>query len=176
MTSDPDKTAQFVALFAANNRRIYALVRAFIHNRADADEVFQDTCAALWAKFDQFQAGTSFWSWACAVTRFEALRFLRRNKLRNRLFSDSFYEAIESRAAEIEDLLDAQQDALADCYTKLNEEQRELIDRLYLPDGTPKSVALQLGRSANAVYKALKRVHGLLFECVQEKLNELGKR
>jgi RNA polymerase sigma-70 factor (ECF subfamily) len=176
MTRDSDKTAQFVALFAANNRRIYALVRAFVHNRADADEVFQETCTALWAKFDQFQPGTSFWSWACAVTRFEALRFLRRNNLRNRVFSDSFYEAIESRAAEIEDVLDAQQDALADCYAKLNEEQRDLIDGLYLPDGTPKSVAMKLGRSVNSVYKALKRVHGLLFECVQDRLNEMGRR
>jgi RNA polymerase sigma-70 factor, ECF subfamily len=176
MSDDSDKTARFVALFAANNRRIYAFVRAFVPNRADADEVFQETCAVLWAKFDQFQPGTNFWSWACAVTRFEALRFLRRNKRRAQLFSDAFYDVVESHAVQNVDALDAQQDALADCYAKLSPQQRELLDRMYLLGGTPKNVAAELGRSPNAVYKALKRIHELLFDCVQQRLDDLGKR
>ena len=176
MSKDSDRTSQFVALFSANNRRIYAFVRTFIHNRADADEVFQETCAALWAKFDQFQAGSNFWSWACAVARFEALRFLRRNRLQTRLFSDSFYEAVERSVVENTGTLDALQDALADCYAKLDDEKRDLIDRMYLPGGTPKKVAIETGRSANAVYKALKRIHEILFDCVQQRLGERGER
>ena len=175
MGDDSNKTASFVSLFAANNRRIYAFVRTFIHNRADADEVFQDTCTALWAKFDQFQPETSFWSWACTVARFEALRFLRRNRLQDNLFSDSFYEAVDQRAQQSPRLFDAQHDTLADCYAKLNADQRALIDRMYVPGGTPKSVASELGRSANSVYKALGRIHGLLFDCIQQQLQEQGE-
>jgi RNA polymerase sigma-70 factor, ECF subfamily len=176
MSHDPDKTSEFVALFSANNRRIYAFVRAFVHNRADADEVFQETCAALWAKFDQFQEGTNFWSWACSVARFEALRFLRRNKLQTRLFSDSFYVAVERSMAQDAGKLDVMQDALADCYAKLDAEKRDMIDRMYLPGGTPKKVAAEMGRSPNAVYKALKRIHETLFECVQQRLRDWGER
>jgi RNA polymerase sigma-70 factor (ECF subfamily) len=172
MSDDSNKTAQFVALFAANNRRIYAFVRTFIHNRADADEVFQDVCSALWSKFDQFQSGTSFWSWACTVARFEALRFLRRNRLEGSLFTDDFYEAVERRAEQSPHLFDAQYDALADCYAKLNTDQRDLMDRMYHMGGTPKSVAGDLGRSPNSIYKALGRIHGMLFDCIQKRLHE----
>ena len=127
-------------------------------------------CAS--AKFDQFQPGTSFWSWACAVTRLEALRFLRQRRVRVRLFSDAFYEAIEQTAVQMEVVLDLQQDALADCYVKLTPEQRKLLDQMYLPGATTKSVAASLGRSTTAVYKALRRAHKMLFDCIQERLNE----
>ena len=127
MNNDSDKTARFVSLFAAYNRRIYALVRAMVHNRADADDVFQEILLCLWAKFDQFQPGTSFWSWACAMTRLEALRFLRQHRVHARLFSDAFYEAIEQRAVQMEAVLDSQQDALADCYAKLTGRPTEVV-------------------------------------------------
>ena len=172
MNTDSDKTARFVSLFAAYNRRIYALVRVMVHNRVDADDVFQETCSVLWTKFDQFQPGTSFWSWACAVTRLEALRFYRQHRVHVRLFSDTFYEAIEQRAMQMEAVLDLQQDALADCYPKLTPDQRKLLDQMYLPGATTKSVATGLGRSTTAVYKALKRAHKVLFDCIQERLNE----
>jgi RNA polymerase sigma-70 factor, ECF subfamily len=176
MSRDTERTAEFVAIFSVHNRRIYAFVRALVHNRADSDEVFQETCAALWAKFDQFRPGSNFWSWACAVARFEALRFLRRDRLHSRLFSDAFYDVVERRAVESEGMLDALPDALADCYAKLDDRKRELVDRMYRPDGTPKKVAAELGQSPNSVYKALQRIHQTLFECIQERLKEPRER
>lgn len=176
MSPDAEKTAAFVALFSAHNRRIYAFVRALVHNRNDADEVFQETCTALWTKFDQYQPGTSFWSWACAVTRFEALRFLRRNRLHSRLFSDAFYETVERHTVESGAVLDSLQDALADCYAKLDADKRDMVDRMYRSGGTPKTVAAELGRSADSVYKALRRTHETLFECIQRRLKEQGDR
>jgi RNA polymerase sigma-70 factor, ECF subfamily len=176
MNNDSDRTARFVSLFAAYNRRIYALVRAMVHNRVDADDVFQEICSALWKKFDQFQPGTNFWSWACAVTRLEALRFLRQHRVHARLFTDAFYEAIEQRAVQMEAVLDLQQDALADCYAKLTANQRQLLDQMYLPEATAKSVATSLGRSTTAIYKALRRAHKVLFDCIQERLKEQQDR
>jgi RNA polymerase sigma-70 factor, ECF subfamily len=169
-----NKTALFVSLFAANNRRIYAFVRTFIHNRADADEVFQETCTALWAKFDQFQEGTSFWGWACSVARFEALRFLRRQKTRHHVFSDAFYDAVMQRASQSQFLFDKQQDALSKCYAKLTDHQRDLMDRMYKSGYTPKDLAEELGRTANSIYKALERIHSLLYNCIQLQLKALG--
>lgn len=173
---EADRCAQFTSLFGAYNKRIYAFVRMFIQNRADADEVFQESCSVLWAKFDQYSPGTNFWAWSCRVVRFEALRFLRKNKLRHRVFQESFYDAIESKAVQMGGILDAELDALADCYAKLNPSKRELLDQLYLPGATVKSVSIKLGRSRNAVYKSLGAIHKSLLDCIQRIMAEKGRR
>ncbi len=169
-----DRTAEFVTLFAENSRRIYVFVRTLVPNQSDADEVFQEACKVLWAKFDKFQPNTNFFAWASSVARFEALALRRRRGLENRVFSDQFYTAVEECADRIGDDLDRQYDALADCFQKLDDRQQDLVERMYRSDATTKSVAASFGRSANAIYKAMRRIHQLLFDCIQKQLATEG--
>ncbi len=49
-----DKTEEFVRLFAAHHNRLLAYILAMMHDRADAEEVFQETSLVLWREFDHF--------------------------------------------------------------------------------------------------------------------------
>ena len=70
------------------------------------------------------------------------------------------------------DLLEDRHLALAGCVQKLPEVRPRLVDRCYAPGVTIKQAALELGRSPDAAYKALKRIHRELFDCVEAALKD----
>jgi len=165
----PDVTTDFVRLYAANNQRIYRLLRAMIRNPADVDEAFQNTCEALWTKFHQFEPGSNFLAWASSVARYEALRLLRTRGKESRLFSEAFYEAVADEAIESCDVLDHQRVALDECISLLKPRQKQVLALRYTENGSTQAIADKLNLSANAVYKLLQRTHETLFRCIRKK-------
>ncbi len=69
--------------------------------------------------------------------------------------------------AEMSDDLDGEMSALADCYRKLRDEDRELIDRRYTPGADTREVAAAVGRPLSTVYRMLTRVHRELLDCIE---------
>src|SRR5262245_34134150 len=167
---DPDRSEEFVRLFAAHAQRLYAVVFALLPNAADADDVFQETSRLLWERFGQFTLGTNFFAWACRVAQFQVMAFRQRQRRSRLWFSDEFLACVTEQAAADGTLLAAQQRALADCLQKLKARDRELIQLRYRPGVTTKAVAAQLGRSLDAIYKALNRIQDRLLACVQRTL------
>jgi RNA polymerase sigma-70 factor (ECF subfamily) len=171
---NPDRSEEFVRLFAAHAQRLYAVVFALVPNAADADDVFQETSKLLWERFGQFTLGTNFFAWACRIAQFQALAFRQRQRRSRLWFSDEFLACVTEQAATDGALLAAQQRALADCVQKLKTRDRELIQRRYRSGMTTKAVAAQLGRSLDAIYKALNRIQDRLLACVQRTLLSEG--
>lgn len=165
-------TREFLREFSRHSRRIYGFIRALVPNQADADELYQDVSTLLWEKFGDFQPGTDFRAWAFQIAHFRVLSFRQRKGHLPHPFSDAFTEAVEAdlASAETSDVLDARFRALADCYAKLSVRDKDLIDRRYLRGSSIKEVAEQTGRSIDFVYKAMRRIHSLLFDCVSNRV------
>ena len=72
----------------------------------------------------------------------------------------------------LDDALEARFHALADCYQKLDRQDRELIDLRYTEGATIPAVAARTGRSVDFVYKALRRIHSALYRCIDETIHE----
>ena len=161
-----DRTQEFVRELTGNARRIYAFILSQMPNWADADEVFQETSAVLWEKFHQFESGTNFRAWAFSIARH---KILQHHNARGRdvlSFSEPFLEVVHKEAATDRVPPNLRQEALAECCGKLNAGDRDLIERRYQPGATTKSVASAVGRSVDAVYKSLNRIHSSLLECI----------
>ena len=62
-----DRHAQFLRLYTRHQHRILAYIYTLVPNRADAEDLLQDTAVLLWEKFAQFELGTDFIAWACRV-------------------------------------------------------------------------------------------------------------
>jgi RNA polymerase sigma-70 factor (ECF subfamily) len=167
MMSDSLRNREFVQLWTAHGQRVYAYILTLLPNRADADDIFQETGTTLWERFDQFEPGTNFRAWACrtAWNKVRNFRQLRRHGvvLLSNESLDRLSQTIFSRSAE----LDGQHAVLADCYAKLSGRDRELIDLRYQPGVTVRKMAEQLGRSVDALYKQLARIHQTLFDCIR---------
>ncbi len=171
---DSDRSEQFVRLTTEHQRRIYLYILSQLPGRADADDVLQETNVVLWRKFDQFSPDTDFRAWACRIAHYEVLKFRERRGRDAICFTDVVVETLASMALERADELDVRQQALPYCLDKLHERDRDLIRRRYTPDATTKAVAKQVGRSTDAIYKALRRIHQSLSKCIDKVLAREG--
>jgi RNA polymerase sigma-70 factor (ECF subfamily) len=166
----PDRHSEFLDLFTQNARRLYAYLYMLLGNDTDADDVFQETSRVLWEKFEQFTPGTSFLAWAESVAHYQALYFRRRHERDRLQFSIEFVEAVIDARNRNLDALDGRQRALDGCLQKLRPPDQQLVRLRYSDGATTRSVAEQVGRSVDAVYKALNRIEAFLIECTRRAL------
>src|SRR6185503_1291609 len=92
----------FLKEFALHHDRLFAYLFSLLPHRPDAEDVFQRTSLVLWQKFEQWEPGTDFLSWACSVAFYEARNFIRvasRDRLR---FGEALLESLaQERAASL---------------------------------------------------------------------------
>jgi RNA polymerase sigma-70 factor (ECF subfamily) len=170
-----DKSMLFLRLFLQNERRLYAYIYTLLPNPSDADDVLQEASLAMWEKFDVAQPPTDFLAWARRVAYFKVLESYKSHKKADRALTQLslvFLERVAETASEQAELLrlDDRREALAGCVEKLRTRDRELLACRYAEGATTQSAAEQLGRSVDAVYKALAKLRQALFDCVQRTL------
>ena len=177
--ADPcsEKSKRFLRLFLQNERRLYAYILTLLANRADADDILQEASLVMWDKFDEAAPPDDFAAWGCRIAYFKVLDFYKRSGRARVRFSQAMLERVAETAVEQAGALqlDARRDALSGCVEKLGARDRDLLARRYTPGATTQSAAAELGRSVEAVYKALARVRQALFDCVQHTLAREGR-
>ncbi len=170
--SRAERADEFALLFGRHARQIYAYILTLVPHWADAEDIFQETSNIIWEKFDQFTPGTNFRAWACQVAYYRAIWFRQRQKKVAVPFGEEFFRLVAAETIAQQDVLDGRHAALGGCVEKLPRLDRDLIERSYAPGMTIKQAALELGRSPEAAYKALKRIHRELFDCVETAMKE----
>jgi RNA polymerase sigma-70 factor, ECF subfamily len=171
-TNAMGKARLFLRLFLQNQRRIYAYVLTLLPNRADADDVFQEASLVLWDKFDDSAPPEDFAAWGCRIAYFKVLDFRKKHQRARVLFSQAMLDRVAETAVEQAGALqlDERREALTDCLGKLADRDRGLLAARFTEGGTVQTAAAQVGRSVDAVYKALARIRQSLFECVSRTL------
>ena len=66
-TSSSAVPAELVQLLMKYQRRIFAYIHTLVPSRSDAEDILQEACLTICEKFDQFESGTNFYSWACQI-------------------------------------------------------------------------------------------------------------
>ncbi|MDY3554255.1 sigma-70 family RNA polymerase sigma factor [Gemmata sp. JC717] len=171
-----DKHKLFLRLFLQNERRLYAYVLTLLPHRADADDVLQETSLTMWDKFDPDAPPTEFIAWARKVAYHKVLDFHKKSTRAQARLSAIFVKRLaETAAAQADELqLEERRAALTRCIEKLPPPDRDLLAHRFADGATTQSASEQLGRSVDAVYKALAKVRENLFRCVQNSLAQEG--
>ena len=172
--SKVDRVDEFVSLYVQHSRRVYGFIRSLVSNQSDAEDVFQDVGRTLWEKFGEFRAGSNFPTWAFAISHFKVLQYRRSRARMPVSLSDSVFELIAEDMLKASTHEDQLSQVLAECMGKLPARDRELIETRYRRGQTTKSVAETAGRSADSIYRALRRIHKALLVCMQRSLAEEG--
>lgn len=172
--NDYQQNRDFIQLWTTHGQRIYAYILTLITNRSDADDIFQETGTTLWEKFDQFEPGTNFRAWACRIAWNKVRNFRQLRRHNTVLLSNESLERLNQTVLTGSAELDNQHAVLADCYEKLTARDRKLIDQRYQPGATVREMAEKCGRSADALYKHLARVHRMLFDCIRGVIDKEG--
>ncbi len=165
---------EFVGLLMGSQQRVFSYILTLLPNVADAQDVLQETSIVLWRLLGKYEPGTDFAAWACRVA-FNVVRNFRAKQHRCRVkFDDQLLTAVATEAQNIREELDLAQSALLDCVNELPPGDRDLLHRRYEVGATIKSVAAAVGRSAEGLYKAMRRIHDTLHDCVQRRLKNEG--
>ncbi|MBN1911733.1 MAG: sigma-70 family RNA polymerase sigma factor [Pirellulales bacterium] len=162
---------EFASLYAAHELQLFSYILALTGSTAAAEDVFQETCVVMWQKFSEFQIGTNFAAWARKIAYHMVMRYHKQTGRRHVLLGDAFVETISAVRSKRAAMRDHRSEALQHCLGKLGQRDRELLACRYDNDSlTIKDVAQKLGRPANTVYKALRRIRASLLECVRRTL------
>jgi RNA polymerase sigma-70 factor (ECF subfamily) len=166
----------FLRLFLRNERRVYAYVLTLIPNRADADDVLQEASMVMWDKFDDRHPPDDFAAWGCRIAYFKVLDYYRKRQRCRVRFSQAMLDRVAETAVEHSAVLqlDERREALAACLEKLPPRDQDVLSRRFAPGATTQSTAAAVGRSVDAVYKALARIRQALFDCVTRTLGQEG--
>ena len=175
--SDQERRDAFARLFAQHDRWLFAYLVSLLGSAAHAEEVFQEVCVVLWREYETFQLGTNFVKWVSVIAHNQVHRFRRQERRVGQQLSDATVSLLAEDAVERVDLLESRRDALRNCLDKLPENDRQLVRHCYGDSRTTfKTVAQDLGRPVNTVYKALNRIRRALYQCIERTLSVEGLR
>jgi RNA polymerase sigma-70 factor, ECF subfamily len=164
----------FAALYSKCHLDLLRYVLTLLPNRHQAEDVVQETARLLWQKFDQYDPGRPFGPWARRFAYLEVLKFLKKQSVRGKYFSEQLVEQLAEERLAQEEQLSAQREALAGCVQKLDGPSRELLMLRYDREITIQRLAERQGKSANALYITIHRIRRTLLECVNRALKMEG--
>lgn len=166
-----DQDAEFARLLHEAHRELFGFIFAMLQNRADAEDVYQQSAVVLWKKFSTFTPGTSFIAWAIRVAKFEIKDFVKARRRRKVYFTDAILDAIavtyQSDAGEHQK---ERLNALTQCMEKLSERDQKMLKQCYAVDRDYRQIAESEGKSVSAIYKAISRIRKSLYLCVHRSL------
>jgi RNA polymerase sigma-70 factor (ECF subfamily) len=171
----PADAEAFVRLFGKVQHGLRAFVLSLVPNWDEAEEIFQNSNLVLWRKFHEFDRQTDFRKWAFQVAYYEVLEW-RRQRYRERLvLSPGVLALLADELTEDSEFVDAREQALRQCLETLPLADRQLVQLRYFADLAVQEIATQLGRSADAIYKATNRIRWRLYECIKRRLQQEGR-
>lgn len=169
---DQEHDEQIVRLISGSQRRLFLYLFGLLYSRELAEDALQETNVVLWRKRSQYEPGSNFFAWACRIAYLEACKAREQRRRKIPAFTDVFMDGMAAELFTVVGASDVLQATLRECIEQLKAIDRELIERRYDDGATTKTVASSVGRSTDAVYKALSRIHRNLFDCITKKMSE----
>jgi RNA polymerase sigma-70 factor (ECF subfamily) len=171
------KGRAYLSRFLKAERRIFAYIFTLLPHRADAEDVLQEVSAIMWEKFDERNPPRDFVAWGCRIAYFRIQDYRKAQRRRRVLYSDALLEQVSATLLEEAPALhlDERREALAHCVDRLARRDRELLAERFKEGATVQSTAACLGRSVDAVYKALAKIRKTLYDCVARTLAAEGR-
>lgn len=165
-TNGPGGHKRFFGLFLNAQPRIYGYLYVMIHNRADVEDLLQETVTSMWENFGKYQEGTDFSAWGIAIARNKAINFIKKNSRSRPQLSEDVYNMIAEHESQGKPDYTEHAEALEQCSKKLNESDRKILSLRYEQEISMKKIAQTLGRSSTGIYHTMARIHTLLHECI----------
>jgi RNA polymerase sigma-70 factor, ECF subfamily len=176
MPTQPDRAVrisdeEFIRLLGLNQGRVFSFIITLLPDWTEAEEVLARTSVVLWKKVKDFDGSGDFVRWACGIAYRQTLAYHRELRRGHMTLGLDVLDKIAEERLDCDQLLEERRRALRGCLEKLPESDRQIIDAYY--DSTKKSAAevgSQLGRPTNTILKALIRIRGALYRCINRTL------
>ncbi|HKK18297.1 MAG TPA: sigma-70 family RNA polymerase sigma factor [Opitutales bacterium] len=166
---------QFIGLFLHHEAELRAFAMSLLPQRADAEEVLQEACVAMWKRIGDLRDEEAFRAWAYTFVRFTALNKVRRQQRRGWVFSEELTELLAEEGEAEAARARAELDALTHCLETLPSKQRDIVKRYYASSRVRMAdLARKLERNVAGLYKAMERTRDALRVCIEQRLKKEG--
>ena len=173
-SSEGSRTERFLRLLTPIQGRVFAYILSRWPNKADADDIMQETIATIWNKFDKYQSGTDFQAWAITIAKYTLMNFRKKNHRNPIQFNNEARKVLETKSEDFLKKFDGRINILKECVKKLNNRDRKLIELKYLHELPVKQIAGRFDVTTRAVYKTFSRIYNILMRCLHRSLEEGG--
>jgi RNA polymerase sigma-70 factor (ECF subfamily) len=167
-------TESFIELLTGAQSAVFGYAMSICHDPSLAKDILQETNLTLWRKAEDFEEGTNFTAWACRTAYFHVLNHRRKQSREQLVFDEDVFDYLAERQESRSQQTDERLEALRTCIGALPPQQRDLIDRRYLPGATVQAIAKDDGKSEGAISQALFRIRTALQKCVEQKMIKEG--
>ena len=153
------------ALFEAYGGMVLATVLRLLRNRAEAEEVVQETFLDVWRRARHYQPErAAFSTWVITIAKARAIDRLRANDTRARTSEAMRVETVESHTPDLDAVADGPR--LKACLAELSGKQRHTLELAYFQGLTQSEIALRTGTPLGTVKtrtrQALRKLSELL--------------
>lgn len=175
-SSGSNKSSEFMSLLVQNQKWIQAYISYLVPNRADCEDILQDTLTEMWNKFEEYKEGTNFRAWGIQIARFKVFSHQQRNQKSKFRFNPDIVKLLEQETQNSLEsgYLEAQKDFLRRCLEKLSVKEKEYLRLRYEQQLTFQGIADRFGISMQAAYKAISLIHARLLACVNLGMDHEG--
>lgn len=172
MASQPqDPQEQLVALMTRHQAALAAYIFSLLPNRAQADDVLQETNLVLWRKAADYDTALPFMPWACRIAHFQVKAALRDASRDRHVFNPELIDLLAAEEGADPEATSKLDHALRTCLDQLPHDKLQLILHRYQPDSSVHEMAASRNLSPGALSGQLHRIRQLLETCVEQKLS-----
>ena len=160
---------EFTKNLSSIQRKLYAFILSMCPNRADAEDILQETNLILCQKCHEYDPDGHFQGWAFSIARFQVMKHITKFR-RSKLYFSS--ETIDNIADEMEsnDDLVSTRKVLQVCYEQLPKHMTEIARLRFKEELNLKEISSRLNRPIGSVSATLHRIRANLRICVKNKL------
>jgi len=162
---DSAKHQQFAERVVRDQHRVFRYIVSLVAQRADAEELFQQTCLTLWENWERYDPALDFVPWACGIAHNHVRNFYRKRQKSQVQLDADVVELLAERSLERQQHEDERLAALRLCLNELPERSRSIIE-CYYGGRSVRQIAHRRSATPNAIYKLLDRVREALHDCV----------
>jgi RNA polymerase sigma-70 factor (ECF subfamily) len=174
MAEAAPKADHLLRLWVRNQADVYRYIFALLPHTADAQDVLQATCVALWHKAGELDLDRPFLPLAFRFALLEVHKHREKNRRWANFLDDSALELLARGREEAHELMELRRQALDGCLRKLGPAESELIKRHYWRRMTVPEIAETTGQNIHTLYKALQRIRRQLLDCINGTLRAVG--
>jgi len=164
---DSDNSLQAIRQWTLVQPLVSAYLGGVVINKADRDDLLQETAVAVLKSYSSYDGTRSFEGWVLGVAQ-NVLRNHFRKLSRERLIFD---DSLLADLAESYEIVAAEQgarlDRLDECLKRLAPAARNLCELRYRDELTIELISERVGKTASAVAKTLQRVRDQLRGCIE---------
>lgn len=156
-------------IYSCIGGRMFALALGIVQNRADAEDIVNESFVKLARGIKSYRIGTNGYAFVMRIVRNCAFDQLRRRKVRAEEDIDEFFRLTDERydAGRIERAI-----LLEDALRRLTSEERKMIYYRYYLDFTVRETAKETGMSKSAVQRQIASAENKLRKLLSEGQNE----